>query len=350
MNTKRFWAVTVLIVALVFVLTVPGIMAAKLPDYLVPAKKGPYVIGLSNSFSGNSWRAQMVAEFKAAAEKLKASGKLKDYIIADATGNTSSQIQQIQNMIDKKVNAILLDANSESALNPIIAQAHRKGILVISFDNAVTSPNAIIVNIDQVEFGRVMADWLVKKLNGEGNIIVLNGLAGSPVNNERWEPAKTIFAKYPKIKILANVNANWDQAAAQQAVANLLPSMPKIDAVWSQGGAMTLGAVYAFKAAGRDLVPMTGEGNNGFLKVWLANKGKGFDSIAPSQPPLLSVDALNTALAALSGQKVPQKNIGAPLIIAGDDLNKYVRPDMPDSMWLPCNLGESDLERLFKNK
>jgi ribose transport system substrate-binding protein len=342
--------VTLLMLALALAVMVSGTMAASLPDYLVGVKKGPYLIGLSNSFSGNSWRAQMVAEFRATAEKMKAAGKLKDYIIADATGNTSSQIQQIQNMIDKKVNAILLDANSDSALNPIIAQAHKKGILVISFDNAVTSPYAIIVNTDQLEFGRVMADWLVKKLNGEGNILVLNGLAGSPVNNQRWSPAEAIFKKYSKIKVVANVNANWDQATAQQAVANLLPSLSKIDGVWSQGGAMTLGAIYAFQAAKRDLVPMTAEGNNGVLKVWLANKNKGFDSIAPSHPPTLSVDALNVAIAALSGQKVSKDNIGPPLVITSENLNKYVRADMPDSMWLPCNLDQADLERLFKSK
>lgn len=349
MKTKRL-GVTILMLALALALTLSGIMAASLPKHLVPHKKGPYTVGLSNSFSGNSWRAQMVAEFKAAAEKMKADGKLKDYIIADATGNTASQIQQIQNMIDKKVNAIVLDANSDSALNPIIEKAHKKGILVVSFDNAVTSPYAIIVNTDQTEFGRVMADWLVKKLNGEGNILVLNGLAGSPVSNGRWAPTEALFSKYPKIKVVANVNANWDQAAAQQAVASLLPSIPKIDGVWSQGGAMTLGAIYAFQAANRNLVPMTGEGNNGFLKAWLANKNKGFDSIAPSHPPILSVDALNIAITALNGQKVPKDNIGPPLVITSEDLNKFVRPDMPDSMWLPCNLGQSDLERLFKSK
>jgi ribose transport system substrate-binding protein len=349
MKTKRF-PVTLIMLVLVVALMASTIMAAKIPNYLVRPKKGPFVIGLSNSFSGNSWRAQMVAEFKAAAEKMKASGKLKDYIISDATGNTSSQIQQIQNMIDKKVNAIVLDANSDSALNPIIAQAHKKGIIVVSFDNAVTSPYAIIVNTNQKEFGRVMADWLAKKLNGKGNILVLNGLAGSPVNNERWSPAEAIFKKYPKIKILSNINANWDQAAAQQQIASLLPSMPKIDGIWSQGGAMTLGAIYAFQAAKRNLVPMTGEGNNGFLKIWQANKNKGFDSIAPSNPTTMSVDALNVAFAALKGQKVAKNNIAPPLVITSENLNKYVRPDMPDSMWLPCNLEQADLERLFKNK
>jgi len=112
-------------------------------DYLLGGKQGPYVVGLSNSFSGNSWRAQMVAEFKLAADQLKADGTLKDYIVSDATGNTASQIQQIQNMIAAKVDAIVIDANSETALNPSIEAAHKAGIVVVAFDNTVTSPPRI---------------------------------------------------------------------------------------------------------------------------------------------------------------------------------------------------------------
>ena len=321
--------------------------AASLPSHLVPAKPGPYVIGLSNSFSGNSWRAQMVAEFRAAADRLKAEGKIKDYVIADATGNTASQIQQIQNMIARRVDAILIDANSATALNPAIEAAHAAGILVVTFDNTVTSPYAINVNVDQVAFGRIGAEWLVKKLNGKGDIIVLNGLAGTPVNNQRWSGAKAVFDQYPGIRILAEVNANWDQAAAQQAVANLLPSFPKVDGVYSQGGAMTLGAIYAFRAAGRPLVPMTGEANNGLLKVWLNSLSEGFDSVAPSNPTYLSVTALEVALKALGGEAVQKEILLDPPLITSENLRQFVRPDLPDSLWVPTRLSEAELQKLF---
>ena len=232
-------------------------------------------------------------------------GTLKDYIVSDATGNTASQIQQIQNMIAANVNAIIIDANSETALNPAIEAAHKAGIIVVAFDNTVTSPYAINVSVDQHVFGAVGGDWLAKKLGGKGDIVVLSGLAGSPVNKQRWDDgAKKALAKYPDIKILTEINADWDQAKAQQAVANLLPSFPKIDGVYSQGGAMTLGAIYAFKAANRPLVPMVGEANNGLFKVWKAEQKNGFSSIAPSSPCGLSADALQTAIKALKGEQV----------------------------------------------
>jgi ribose transport system substrate-binding protein len=326
----------------------PWAAPALAADYLVGAKPGPYVVGLSNSFSGNSWRAQMVAEFKQAADNLKADGTLKDYIVSDATGNTASQIQQIQNMIAAKVDAIVIDANSETALNPAIEAAHKAGIIVVAFDNTVTSPHAINVSTDQRKFGEVGGEWLAKKLNGKGNIIVLSGLAGSPVNKQRWdEGAKKALSKYPDIKILTEVNADWDQAKGQQAVANLLPSFPKIDGVYSQGGAMTLGAIYAFKAANRPLVPMVGEANNGLLKVWKAELKNGFSAIAPSNPCGQSVDALQVALKALKGENIEKEISQNPPTITDDTLDKFVQPDLPDSLWLPTTLDAAHLQALF---
>lgn len=341
---RRFLALCLFLAVLGMV----GVTSATAQAFTVPHKAGPYVVGLCNSFSGNSWRAQMVAEFRQEADKLKAKGVLKDYVIADATGSTASQIQQIQNMVAKKVDAILINANSLTALNPAIEAAHKAGILVVSFDNVVDSPYSMTVNIDQVEFGKIGAEWLVKKLNGQGNIIVLNGLVGTPGNDQRWSGAKGVFDKYPKIKVLASVNADWDQAKGQQAVANLLPSFSKIDGIWSQGGAMTLGAIYAFEAANRPLVPMAGEANNGLLKVWKKNLAKGFDSVGPSDPATIGATTLDITVKQLTEGKVPKDTLLSPPVITSETLDKYIQPELSDALWLPTNLSPDQLKALFK--
>ena len=342
---KRFKLAAVVIAVSVLFLAVTAVAGAQ--AYTVPAKQGPYVVGLSNSFSGNSWRAQMVAEFKSEADKLKSAGSLKDYIVADATGSTASQIQQIQNMIAQKVDAIIIDANSPTALNPVIESAHKAGILVFAFDNIVDSPYSYTLTIDQTAFGSLGGDWLAKKLGGKGNILVLNGLQGAPDNASRWNGAKSVFDKYPGIKVLSAVNADWDQAKAQQAVANLLPSFPKIDGIWSQGGAMTLGAVYAFQAANRPLVPMAGEANNGLLKVWKKELANGFDSVAPACPSTMGAMALDNAVKVLGGQKMAKATLLTPPVITAETLDQYVRPDLSDALWLPTILSPEQLQALF---
>ncbi len=70
------------------------------------------------------------------------------------------------------------------------------------------------------------ADWLAKTLKGKGNVVAINGVAGHPANQMRVAGYKEVFAKYPGIKILNEVNANWDEAQGQQAMQNLLATYP----------------------------------------------------------------------------------------------------------------------------
>ena len=80
------------------------------------------------------------------------------------SGNdVSKQSQQVSNLIARRVDAILIDAASPTGLNGIIRQATERGILVVSFDNVVTSPSALKVNADQFHWGVMAAEWLAKK-------------------------------------------------------------------------------------------------------------------------------------------------------------------------------------------
>ena len=313
------------------------------------AGPGGYVIGFSNFGVGNSWRVQMVAEFKARADVLKASGKIKDYYMTDSGGDIAKQVADVKDLITKKCNAIIITAASPDALSPVCEQAMAAGIKVISFDNYVTTDKITAkVGIDEVAFGSAGAQWLADKLGGKGNIVVLNGVAGSGVDAMRSKGATTVFAKYPGIKILGSASAGWDYALAKPAVEGFLSAYPQIDGVWSQGGAMTQAALDSFKAANRKLVPMSGEANNGLLKAWKQNLANGFDSIAPCSPTSMSVDALNTAIDALDGKTVQLRTIISLPVITSANLDKYVRMDLPDSFWNFTTLTPDQITALYK--
>ena len=311
---------------------------------------GGYIIGFSNFGVGNSWRIQMEAEFQARADELKAAGIIKEYYMTNSNGDVSRQIADMKDLITKqRCNAIIITAASPDALSPVCEQAMAAGIKVISFDNYVTTDKITAkVGIDEVAFGQVGAQWLADKLKGKGNIIVLNGIAGSGVDEMRSRGANTVFAKYPNIKILGEAHEGWDYAEAKRTVEGFLSAYPKIDGVWSQGGAMTQAALDAFKAAGRPLVPMSGEANNGLLKAWKQNLANGFDSIAPCSPTSMSADALNTAIDALNGKPVQLQTIIALPVITSKDLDKYVRMDLPDSFWNFTILTPQQINALYK--
>lgn len=77
------------------------------------AKPGPYRIGFSNGFSGNSWRAMAIAALEAEA---KATPDIKEFVIVDGQGDINKQVNDIETLINQQVDAILVIANSGSAV------------------------------------------------------------------------------------------------------------------------------------------------------------------------------------------------------------------------------------------
>jgi len=318
---------------------------------LASAKKEGFVVGLSNFSLGNSWRVQMVEEAKYAASQHK--DRVKKLIVTEADGDISKQISDIEDLISKKVDAILITAISPKALIPVVNKAMAAGIVVVDYDNLVYTDNITAhVIVDQKEFGRVQGNWLVKALNGKGKIIAFNGMKGTAISAERFEGAKSVFDKYPDVEIIQTVYADWDFAKAKRAMESLLAAYPKIDGIWSQGGAMSEAAIKAYLERNMTPPPVTGEDGNGFLKVWkkLRDSGKypDFDSIATSMPTWCSAKALEVALDALTGKAVQKKTVIPIPTITAKTLDEYVKPNLPDSFWCNSQLPEDIVKKMFE--
>jgi ribose transport system substrate-binding protein len=326
-------------------LSAAALAAAFATTALAADKK--YTIGYDNYFMGNSWSVQLAAEFKAEADKNK---DRVDVVYVESAGDTQKQIANIEDLVTKHVDAIITTPTSPTALIPALKKAQAAGIKVVLLASTIKSQDYdALVTVDDLAFGKTGAEWLVKQLNGKGNIIALNGIAGISVSDDRFKGAKEVFDANPDIKILGAVDASWDYAQGKQAVSNLLAANPQIDGVWSQGGAMTLGAIDAFEAAQRPLVPMTGEDNNGYLKRWQSLKDKGFVSIATSKPTWLGSEALRIALDLLDGKSVPKDTILPVPTISADELGKYVKPDLSDSFWANTRLTDDEVKAIFAN-
>ena len=102
-----------------------------------------YVVALCNYSIGNSWRAQMEQEFVAEAEKLKAEGVVSEYYITNSNEDINKQISDMQDLITKKVDAIVITAASPTALAPVVEEAAEAGIKVVSFDNVVETDEQV---------------------------------------------------------------------------------------------------------------------------------------------------------------------------------------------------------------
>lgn len=309
---------------------------------------GKYKIGYDIYWVGNSWSVQLAAEFKAEVARHPDEIAGVDYVESDL--KSDKQIANIEDLITKGVDAIITTPISPTALIPTLKKARAKGIKVILLASTIRSQDYdALVTVDDVDFGRVGAQWLAEKLGGKGKIIVLNGVPGISVSDDRWKGAKSVFDKYPGISVVATAPANWDYAQAKVAASNLLAANPHIDGIWSQGGSMTLGAIDAFEAAQRPLVPMTGEDNNGYLKRWASLRSKGFSSIATSKPTWLASESLKVALSLIKGEPVKKDNVFPVPVIDDATLDKFVKMDLPDSFWNNTRLSDEQVRAIFKN-
>ncbi len=311
--------------------------------------EAPFTIGFDVYWLGNSWSVQFAEEFEYEASL---HGDLIGEIVkTDSEGNTAKQVNNIEDMIARDVDIIVVTPLSEQALIPVFRKAEERGIPVIS--------NAIFLQTDEArelvtsevsvrdwEFGRVLAQWLVDELDGEGDIIALSGLAGNNTTEQRWAAATHVFDQYPGINVIAHEYADWSYPKAKSTVASLLPAHPDIDGVWSGSGNMTRGAIEAFEEAGRDLVPMPGEDNNGFLRAWYERRDS-FTSLAAAKPTYIGSEACRVALQILQGQPVKDVTILEPPVITQENLENFIRMDMPDSMWVQTRLPEERLSAIF---
>ena len=153
-----------------------GIAAAPAVD---AAQK--HKIFLSMSYIGNDWQAEAANMVKAMAAHKSLADKVS-LEVQVAGPNAQRQIQQINAMVQAGAEAIVVFPISPTALNQVVKSACDKGVKIFAYDAEITEPCAYNVHIDQEEAGRKPAEWLVEKLGGKGNIIVITGVPGTSVD------------------------------------------------------------------------------------------------------------------------------------------------------------------------
>jgi ribose transport system substrate-binding protein len=249
-------------------------------------------------------------------------GITNELVIESADTDVAGQIQQLQNLINKDVDAILVNPGDVSGLNATLEEAVNKGIVVLSVDQALNAEGVYSVGIDQKEWAKTSADWLAKKLGGKGDVVLIEGFPGHPANVARMSGVDEVFMNYPDINVLATESGRWDEATGQQVMSNFLASFPNMTGYWTQDG-MAIGALQAVMAANPATWPQgVGEGRCQYLQLWneaMQTKPE-FDSIAVANPPGVAATGLRIAVNMLMGKQVDPAKLG------GESMTQFVIP------------------------
>ncbi len=297
--------------------------------------KADYVIYLSNNFVGNDWRQQMERVALVSVSKGPLAGRV-DLRIENVENAVQAQINSLNNIIRQSPDAIIIDAASDSALNPTIKKACDAGIIVVSFDQVVSEPCAYALGSDWDMIPGVMAEWLAEQIGGKGNVIVDRGLAGAPISAQLQGGYEKVLAEYPNIKVVGYYNGNYALGPEQSGVAALLAANPQVDGILTQGYGS--GAIQALLDAGRPIVPVVGFSYN--VAALTCAQTEGARCILGANPAYLSSEAIKLAVQILdTGVRPDERSV----VIKSDFVttNPFESKLYPEATMLKIVVGEN---------
>lgn len=285
-------------------------------------------IGVSIPAADHGWTAGVVYWAKQAMERHP---EIEWSFTTSA--DPAAQTNDIETMMTKGIDGLVVLATESAPLTPTAEKVHERGIFLVNVDRGFLKPVAdIFIEGDNEAFGRKSAEYMVKRLNGKGQIVVLEGIP-STVNTARVEAAMEVFKKYPEIKILDSQSGMWNKEKALNVMQALLTKHKHIDAVWAQDDDMALGAEKAIKDAGRqgEMWMLGGAGMKDIIK-----RVKDGDKMFPADityPPSMIGAGIELAVASLSGGSVDKVKQYMPRHLKLDvDL---VEPGNADQFYFP---------------
>jgi ribose transport system substrate-binding protein len=300
-------------------------------------KPGPYKICFSNAGLNNPWRQ---VGFKTMQAEVETHGRqIKQFVHVDAEGKDQKQIADINDLLGKGCDALIVSPNTTATLTPAVEAACAKGLPVIVFDRGVdsTCPVTFINPIGGYGFGHVAADFISKRMKPGGKVLALRILPGVDVLETRWSAAKVAFDK-AGVDVIGVEFTDGDPAKTKKIVNDYIQRYGTIDGVWMDAGAVAVAAVEAFVDAGRPVPPINGEDQLDFLKTW---KDKNLTAIAPTYPTYQWRTPIIAALRVLNGEPVSSPWKLPQPTITQDNLGEYIDADMPPLHYAMC--GCTDL-------
>ena len=184
-------------------------------------------------------------------DEAKAAGVTIAKVNAGGDANASQQIAQIQDLIQKKVDAIIVGATNGDAVEAVVEQAVAAGIPVIGVSSPPNSDKlASVVSADHYDMGKLQAECLAKAMGGKGAVAMMAGPSGQAWSDLRANGFRETLAKVaPDITIIAESRLADNRNAALTTAEDWIQRFPEMTGVYSATDDMAAGIITALKAA-----------------------------------------------------------------------------------------------------
>jgi len=263
------------------------------------AKSGPLKIGASFQEINNPYFVTMKDALTDATKSIGAS-----LLVTDARHDVSKQISDIEDMLQKGIDILIINPTDSVGVQSAVKQAHDKGVVVVAVDAQADGPLDSFVGSKNYDAGVQACEYLATNIGGKGDVGILDGIAVVPIL-ERVRGCKDALAKHPDIKIVSIQNGKQERDQALSVTENMLQAQPNLKGLFSVNDNGSLGALAAIDSSGMDVKLTSVDGSPEAVKEIQKPNSK-FIATSAQYPRDQVRLALGIALARKWGSQVPK--------------------------------------------
>ena len=217
------------------------------------------------------------------------------------------QTAQVDNFITQRMDAIVIAPVNSSGIASAVTTANRAGIPVFTADIAADGGTIVShVASDNRQGGRLLGEYVARRLGGGGNIVILDQPTVASVR-DRVAGFREALRRFPNIRVVATPAVERGlRLEAKQKMDNVLSTGQRIDAVFGTNDDCALGALAAIEAAGRNEVIIVGYDATPEARAAIT-RGSALAADAVQDPVTIGRLTIQMVAARLRGDSVPAR-------------------------------------------
>jgi ribose transport system substrate-binding protein len=260
--------------------------------------KQPLRIGMTFQELNNPYFVTMKQALEEAAASIGAT-----VVTTDARHDVAKQIGDVEDMIQKKVDILLLNPTDSTGVQSAVRSAKKANVVVVAVDANAQGPVDSFVGSKNTDAGRLACDYLAKNIGEKGDVAILDGIPVVPIL-ERVKGCREALSRYPGIKVVSTQNGKQERATALTVTENILQANKDLKGIFSVNDGGSMGALAAIEASGKDVKLASVDGAPEAIKA-MQKPGSKFIATTAQYPRDQIRLAIGIALAKKWGANVP---------------------------------------------
>ena len=308
-NSSRFGTRTFCLLATI-AMTVPAFADKKLNS-----------VAVTVGDLGNPFFVQIVHGAQDKAKQINSDVK---FTAESSNYDVKNQSKQIDNFVSAGVNLILLGAADSKKIAPAVQRAKKAGVIVVAVDVGAAGGVDATVTSDNKQAGEMDGKYVGERLKGKGQVVIVNGPPVTAVT-DRVAGFLDAMKQFPGIKIVSkNQNAMGSRDGGLRAMADLLTTFPKIDAVFAINDPTAIGCDLAAKQAQRKEFFIVGVDGAPEIVPFLKDSSSLIAATAAQDPYVMAQEAVQLGNDLLQGQKPKEDLTLIPVnLITRENVQQY---------------------------